>query len=81
MAADKEAFDLSRVHMHESKCACPYEIIVYHVVEHIYTTIMPTISLQFIPLISGPLGKELLCRFTSVKSVFDYPVLLLNHII
>ena len=39
MAADKEAVDLSRVHIHESN-----EIIVYYVVKHIYTTRIPTIS-------------------------------------
>ena len=35
MAADKEAVGLSRVHMYESKCILPYEIIVYSVLKHI----------------------------------------------
>ena len=64
MAADKEAVDISRVHIHESNCiSCPYEIIVYYVVKHIYTTRMPTISWQFIPLISGPLGEIIIMPF------------------
>ena len=59
MAADKEAVGLSRVHMYESKCILPYEIIVYSVLRHINTARMHTISRQFIPLVYGPLGKRI----------------------
>ena len=36
LAADREAVDLSRVRMYESKCILPspYEIIVYSVLKH-----------------------------------------------
>ena len=44
MAADKEAFGLSRVDMYESKCILPLKIIVHSVLEHINTTRMQTIS-------------------------------------
>ena len=45
MAADREAVDLLRVHMYESKCI-PYEIIIiaYSVLMHVNITRMNTIS-------------------------------------
>ena len=50
MAADKEAFGLSRVTCTNLSVSCPYEIIVYSVIKHINTARMHTISRQFIPL-------------------------------
>ena len=64
MVADKEAVDLSRVHMCEStvSVSCSYEIIAYSVFKYINTARMHTISRQCIPFIYGPLIKRILSK-------------------